>query len=120
MTVVTKSKFLEFKTAKSPAGHDWYYVKRTNDKEKQDSAVVITTLVKKDDEYHFLLIKTKRPPMYSENKATFCIENPAGLIGDINEQETLEECAKKELLEETGLVAEKMYTELINSSTSAG
>lgn len=120
MTTITKSKFLNFKSAKSPSGHDWFYVHRTNDTNKHDSAVVITTLVNIDGEYNFLFLKTKRPPIYAENKAEYCIESPAGLIGDINLKETLEECAKKELLEETGLVAGKLYTELLNSSTSAG
>ena len=59
--LISHSKFLDFKSAKSPAGHDWYYVKRTNDKKTHDSAVVITTLVKKDGEYNFLFLKTKRP-----------------------------------------------------------
>lgn len=120
MTIVASSKFLEFKFAKSPSGHDWFYTKRTNDAPSHDSAVVITTLVKKEDGYHFLFIKTKRPPIYAENKAEFCIESPAGLIGDINQSETLEECVKKELLEETGLEAVQVYKELENSSTSAG
>lgn len=120
MTIVATSKFLEFKSAKSPSGHDWFYTRRTNDTNKHDSGVVITTLVKKDGEYNFLFIKTKRPPMYAENKAELCIESPAGLIGDINQSETLEECAKKELLEETGLEAIHIYKELENSSTSAG
>lgn len=118
--LISHSKFLDFKSAKSPAGHDWYYVKRTNDKKTHDSAVVITTLVKKDGEYNFLFLKTKRPPIYGENKATFCIESPAGLIGDIDKNETLSECAKKELLEEAGIEPDKVFVELINSSTSAG
>ena len=120
METITKSKFLDFKSAKSPSGSDWFYVHRTNDSSAHDSAVVITTLVKIDGEYNFLVLKTKRPPIYAENKAEFCIESPAGLIGDINQEESLEECAKKELLEETGLTAEKLFLELKNSSTSAG
>lgn len=120
MTIIAKSKFLDFKSTKSPSGNDWFYAHRTNDNDKHDSAVVITTIVNIEGEYNFLFLKTKRPPIYAENKADFCIESPAGLIGDINETETLEECAKKELLEETGLVAEKLYLELLNSSTSAG
>ena len=51
MTIIAKTKFLEFKSAKSPSGKDWYYVRRTNDTSSHDSAVVITTLVKKDGEY---------------------------------------------------------------------
>ncbi len=118
--LISHSKFLDFKSTKSPAGHDWFYVKRTNDKTSHDSAVVITTLVKKNEEYNFLFLKTKRPPIYGENKAPFCIESPAGLIGDINKNETLTECAKKELLEEVGLSADNIFIELVNSSTSAG
>ena len=120
METIAKSKFLDFKSAKSPSGSDWYYVKRTNDSDKHDSAVVITVLVKIEKEYNFLFLKTKRPPIYAENKAEFCIESPAGLIGDIDSAETLRECSEKELLEETGLVAKEVYTELLNSSTSAG
>ena len=120
MTVIAKTKFLEFKSAKSPSGKDWYYVRRTNDTDKHDSAVVITTLVKKDGEYNLLLFKNVRPPLTAENKATFCLESPAGLIGDVDTSETLIECAKKELLEEAGLKADKLYIELTNSAASAG
>ena len=118
--VLYETKFLQLKSAVSPAGHDWYYVRRTNDSNEKDSAVVITTLIKKNNEYNFLLLKTKRPPIYAEDKAEFCLESPAGLIGDIDCDETLIKCAKKELLEETGHAAEKIYVELLNSSTSAG
>ena len=120
MTIIAKSKFLEFKSAKSPSGNDWYYTKRTNDSKNHDSAVVITTIININSESYFLFIKTRRPPIYSEGKAEFCIESPAGLIGDINSEETLEQCIQKELMEETGLMASKIYIELENSSTSAG
>ena len=120
MTTLYKTKYLEFKSAKSPSGSDWNYVKRTNDTNSHDSAVVITTIVKMNDEYKFLFLKTRRPPIYGENKAQFCLESPAGLIADENTNETLLECANKELLEETGYTADKMYVELVNSSTSAG
>lgn len=120
MTIINKTKFLEFKSALSPSGHDWYYVRRTNDTPEHDSAVVITTLVKKDDEYNFLFLKTSRPPLTAENKAKFCLESPAGLIGDNDCNETLMECAKKELLEEAGLCADKVFIELTNCSTSSG
>lgn len=120
MTIISKTKFLEFKSAKSPSNKDWYYVRRTNDTNTHDSAVVITTLVKKDNEYHFLLFKTVRPPIQAENKAKYCLESAAGLIGDVNCDESMLECAKKELLEETGLIADSLYIELENCSTSAG
>lgn len=117
---INKTKFLEFKSAKSPSGNDWFYVKRTNDKQGLDSAVVITTLVKIKDEYNFLLLKTSRPPLTAENKAKYCIESPAGLIADIDKNETLLECTKKELLEETGLVASKLFVEFTNAAASSG
>ena len=120
MTIISKTKYLEFKSAKSPSGKDWFYVRRCNDTNNHDSAVVITTLVKIDNEYNFLLFKTNRPPISSENKAKYCLESPAGLIGDINCNENMIECAKKELLEETGLICDKLYKELTNCSTSAG
>ena len=120
MPIINTSKYLDFKSAISPSGHDWYYVKRTNDKPNLDSAVAITTIVKINDEYNFLFMKTNRPPITSENKAKYCLESPAGLIADIDKDETLLECTKKELLEETGLIADEIYIELKNSSTSAG
>ena len=120
MPIINTSKYLDFKSVISPSGHDWYYVKRTNDKPNLDSAVAITTIVKINDEYNFLFMKTNRPPITSENKAKYCLESPAGLIADIDKDETLLECTKKELLEETGLIADEIYIELKNSSTSAG
>ena len=120
MTIIAKSNYLEFKSAKSPSGKDWYYVRRTNDTPTHDSAVVITTLVYIDGEYNFLLFKTFRPPLTAENKAKYCLESPAGLIGDIDCDENVIECAHKELLEEAGLRADKMHIELKNCATSAG
>ncbi len=120
MTIITQTKYLNFKSAKAPSGKDWFYVQRTNDKKDHDSAVVITTLVKIDGAYNFLLLKTRRPPLTAENKAKFCLESPAGLIGDNDCFETLIECAKKELLEEAGLRANKIFVELTNCSTSSG
>lgn len=120
MPIIAKTKFLEFKSNVSESGKEWYYVKRTNDTNEHDSAVVITTLVKEDNIYHFLLFKTNRPPITAENKAKYCLESPAGLIGDIDCKESMIECAKKELLEEAGLVADKLHIELENCSTSAG
>lgn len=118
--IVCKTPYLDFKYAISPCGNPWHYVKRTNDSKTHDSAVVITTIVKISNEYNFLFLKTKRPPIYCENKAQYCLESPAGLIGDENTKESLIDCIKKELLEETGYVADDIFVELANSSTSAG
>lgn len=120
MTIIAKSNYLEFKKSTTTTGKEWHYVKRTNDSPSHDSAVVITTFVKIENEYNFLFLLTKRPPLVAEDKSKYCIECPAGLIGDIDKNETLEECIKKELLEETGLVANKIIIDLKNSATSAG
>ncbi len=117
---VNKTKYLEFKVTNEPLKKDWYYVKRTNDSNSHDSAVAITTIVKLENGYNFLFLKTCRPPIFAENKAKYCLESPAGLIGDENYNEELLECVKKELLEETGYATDKLYLELKNSSTSAG
>lgn len=118
--IVNKTKYLEFKVTQEPLKREWHYVKRTNDSNNHDSAVAITTLVKMENGYNFLFLKTCRPPIFAENKAKYCLESPAGLIGDENCNEELLECVKKELLEETGYVTDKLYIELKNSSTSAG
>ena len=120
MKVIAKSKYLEFKSASILSDKEWNYVRRTNDTNQHDSAVVITTIVKKDNKYHFLLFKTFRPPLIAENKSKYCLESPAGLIGDIDKNEDVIACAKKELLEEAGLVADDIFIELENSATSAG
>ena len=120
MDTIIKTQYLEFKYADTESGGKWHYVKRTNDSNSHDSAVVITTIVKIDNEYNFILLKTKRPPMLAENKSQYCIESPAGLIADENSNETLFECAKKELLEEAGIKSDNIYLELTNSPTSSG
>lgn len=118
--VVSHSKYLDFKSTKADSGSLWFYVKRNNDSTEHDSAVVITTLVKIKNKYNFLFLKTKRPPMTAEKKANYCLECPAGLIGDENKKENLEACLKKELLEETGLKADEIFVEAKNISSSCG
>ncbi len=120
MKILSKSKYLEFISCETPMGGDWYYIRRTNDLPSHDSAVAITTVIKRDNGYNFVFLLTKRPPILAENKAQYCLESPAGLIGDDDSFETLMECADKELVEETGYKADKLYVELKNSSTSAG
>lgn len=118
--ILYKTKYLNFKSTLSPSGHDWCYVSRTNDSSLHDSAVVITTVVFENNIPYFLLMKTKRPPLYAENKSIYCLESPAGLIGDETADETLIECAKKELMEEAGLIPYLIYEEISNSSSSSG
>ena len=90
--IIQKTDYLEFKCAKSPLNNDWYYVRRTNDSSQHDSAVCITTILQYEDRIDFLLLKTRRPPLYAESKGEFCIESPAGLIADENINESLNEC----------------------------
>lgn len=95
---------------------DWVYVSRDNAK----NVVVILPLVKKECRDFVLFLITKRPPLIAENKAEFCVELPSGLVGDENEFETLDDALKKELLEETGLVADEFVICNKLVSTSGG
>lgn len=114
--ILFDNKFLQLKQTKSPANHDWFYAHRPNAK----NGVTIAPVLHTQNKDFLILIETKRPPMYAENKAEFCIEFPAGLLGDVIENETVEECIKKELLEETGYELSNM--EILSNliSTSAG
>lgn len=114
--ILYETKYLNLKTVKRDNKPDWVYVMRPNAK----NVVAILPLIKKEDEDEILFLITKRPPLENESVAEFCVEIPAGLVGDENENETTMESIKKELLEETGLVAEKI--EILNEkvSTSAG
>lgn len=63
-----------------------------------------------------VLVEQHRPPVNQR-----VIELPAGLSGDVagNEHEALLEAAKRELLEETGYVADR-WTELMSGYSSPG
>lgn len=67
----------------------WEYVSRT----KGVSAAVILAV----DDGHVLLVEQYRVPL-----GKYCIELPAGLIGDETEGEAVETAAARELEEETG------------------
>jgi ADP-ribose pyrophosphatase len=67
----------------------WEYVSRT----QGVSAAVILAL----DDGHVLLVEQYRVPL-----GKTCLELPAGLIGDENEGEAVEDAAARELEEETG------------------
>ena len=61
-----------------------------------------------------------RPPIVAENKGLYTIGLAAGLVGDERIGETVEEAIKAELLEETGLVAEKIEIKARKVASSAG
>lgn len=75
----------------------WEYVSRTGSR----NAVVV--LAEADGK--LILIEQYRVPVGGR-----CLELPAGLVGDEDENATLEETAIKELEEETGFTAEKVET----------
>lgn len=87
-------------------GH-WEYAERSN----ASSAVIVIAVT---PEQKLLFVEQFRVPM---NAAT--IEMPAGLVGDLGADDTLEEAALRELLEETGWQAAEVKVLMIGP-TSAG
>lgn len=109
MKTLYKTKFLELREGEK----SWYYAHRGN----SGKIVIIIPVIKGEK---ILFLKTKRPPLTSEGYTGYNIELPAGLSQDENENETLLECAKRELLEETGLVADKIKLLCGSLTSSAG
>lgn len=119
--ILFDSKYLQLKTTKSPNGEfDWTYAHRPNTKSAQSDAVVIIPVLHENKDKYIIFLETRRPPIYAENKAETCIELPAGLIGDVRNNESIIEAAKTELLEETGYIADKIQLIIENSSSSGG
>lgn len=73
----------------------WEYVSRT----RNIKAAVILAI----DDDHILLVEQYRVPL-----GKYCIELPAGLVGDETEGEPIETAAIRELEEETGYRADAM------------
>jgi ADP-ribose pyrophosphatase len=88
---------------------NWEYVKRTN-----CSGIVIIVAVTREGK--ILFVEQFRRPVKSH-----VIEFPAGLVNDIKSQnpETLEDAAKRELLEETGYAADHLSF-LVEGPVSSG
>lgn len=119
--ILFDSKYLQLKTTKSQNGEfDWTYAHRPNTKSAQSDAVVIIPVLHENKDKYIIFLETRRPPIYAENKAETCIELPAGLIGDVRNNESIIEAAKTELLEETGYIADKIQLIIENSSSSGG
>ncbi len=109
MKTLYKTKFLELREGEK----SWYYAHRGN----SGKIVIIIPVIKNEK---ILFLKTKRPPLTSEGYMGYNIELPAGLSQDENKNETLIECAKRELLEETGLVADDIKLLCGSLTSSAG
>ena len=82
--------------------------------------VVIVPVVEKEDGEYILFLITKRPPLISEKRAQYCLEMPAGLVGDINTNEDILSALKRELKEESGYETEDIKIVSRNISSSAG
>lgn len=86
-------------------GH-WEYTERTN----AGSAVIVIALTPEDK---LLFVEQFRIPM---NAMT--IEMPAGLVGDLDANDTMEAAARRELLEETGWHAEEVKVLMVGPTSS--
>ncbi len=111
-----ETKYLNLMASKRPNKPDWVYVKRPN---ASNIVVILPILHKKDSDYTLFLI-TKRPPIFEEYGEKLCIELPAGLVGDIDKNETIIDAIKKELLEETGYEASNIKILVENLVSSGG
>lgn len=106
------TNFLDLKSTISKNNKPWFYAHRPNAKD------VVVILPNTEDEVLFLI--EERPPIQAENKGVFTIGIAAGLVGDERKGESIEDALKAELLEETGLVAEKIEIVTQNVASSAG
>lgn len=113
--ILYHTKFLDLKSTKSPTGNDWFYAHRAN----VSNVVVLIPVIHAQSGDKIIFIETQRPPLYAEGKGLYNIELPAGLVGDIDKNETVLEAIKKELLEETGYNADKItiLTDKVSSSS---
>jgi ADP-ribose pyrophosphatase len=85
----------------------WEYAERTN----AGSAVIIVAVTPEDK---LLFVEQYRIPVQA-----FTIEMPAGLVGDTDANDTVALAAQRELLEETGWLAETVQV-LMMGPSSAG
>lgn len=111
--ILYDTKFLQLKSTPSKSGKPWVYAHRPNAKD----VVVILPLINNEK---ILFLKEERPPLQAEGITKFSIALPAGLVGDERVGETIEEAIKTELLEETGLVADRIEIKARNVASSPG
>ena len=100
--VLYSTKFLDFVASKREDKPDWVYAHRPNAK---DVVIIVPLIHRKDGE---------------ESGEKYCIEFPAGLVGDEDKDETVDLALKKELLEETGYEAQTFRVMVKNMVSSGG
>ena len=111
--ILYDTKYLQLKSTKSKSGNDWVYAHRPNAKD----VVVILPIINNDK---ILFLKEERPPLQAEGIAKYSIALPAGLVGDERKNESTEEAIMAELLEETGLKADKIEIKSRKIASSPG
>lgn len=84
----------------------WEYAERTN----AGSAVIVVAVTPED---RILFVEQFREPIQQRS-----IEMPAGLVGDIDGEESIELAAQRELEEETGWRAERVEFLMMGPSSS--
>lgn len=84
----------------------WEFAERTN----AGSAVIVVAVTPADT---VLFVEQFRVPIGCRS-----IEMPAGLVGDLGQEEPIEEAARRELLEETGWHAERIEFLMAGPSSS--
>ncbi len=98
--ILCNTKYLQLKSTKSKNGNSWVYAHRPNAK---DIVIILPTT---DEEVLFII--EERPPIVAEGLGQYTIGLAAGLVGDERENETVEDAIRAELLEETGLITDKI------------
>ena len=111
--ILCDTKYLQLKCAKSKTGSDWVYAHRPNVK---DVVVIVPVIENKK----VLFIIEERPPLVAEGIAKRSIAVPAGLVGDVRQNETIEDAIKAELLEEAGLSADRIEIMTRRAASSPG
>ena len=111
--ILYDTKYLQLKSTKSKTGSDWVYAHRPNAK---DVVIIVPVIENKK----VLFIIEERPPLVAEGIAKYSIAVPAGLVGDEREGESIEEAISAELLEEAGLVADRIVIKTRKAASSPG
>jgi 8-oxo-dGTP pyrophosphatase MutT (NUDIX family) len=111
--ILYDTKYLQLKSTKAKHGQDWVYAHRPN----VDGVVVILPII---EDKKFLFLIEERPPLIAENITQRSIGLPAGLVGDERRNESIQDAVKAELLEEAGLIADRIEIKSNKVASSPG